>query len=36
MIENEIGKVVVDVSIAIHKILGSGLYEIVRESSINS
>ena len=29
--ENEIGKVVVDSSIAIHKALGSGLYEIVYE-----
>ena len=31
MTENEIGKVVVDAAIAIHKALGSGLYEIVYE-----
>ncbi len=31
MAENEIGKVVVDAAIAIHKALGSGLYEIVYE-----
>ena len=31
MTENEIGKVVVDAVIAIHKALGSGLYEIVYE-----
>ncbi len=31
MTENEIGKVVVDTAIAIHKKLGSGLYEIVYE-----
>ena len=31
MTENEIGKIVVDVAIAIHKALGSGLYEIVYE-----
>ena len=29
--ENEIGKVVIDSAIAIHKALGSGLYEIVYE-----
>jgi GxxExxY protein len=29
--ENEIGKIVVDAAIAIHKALGSGLYEIVYE-----
>jgi hypothetical protein len=29
MTENEIGKVVVDAAIAIHKVLGSCLYEIV-------
>ncbi len=29
MTENEIGKVVVDAAIAIHKTLGPGLYEIV-------
>ena len=31
MTENEIGKVVVDAAIAIHKTLGSGVYEIVYE-----
>jgi GxxExxY protein len=31
MTENEIGKVVVNAAIAIHKALGSGLYEIVYE-----
>jgi len=31
MTENEIGKVVVDTAIAIHKTLGSGVYEIVYE-----
>ncbi len=31
MTENEIGKVVVDTAIAIHKKLGSGVYEIVYE-----
>ncbi|MBT3879308.1 MAG: GxxExxY protein [Candidatus Scalindua sp.] len=31
MTENEIGKVVIDSAIAIHKALGSGLYEIVYE-----
>jgi len=31
MTENEIGKVVVDAAIAIHKALGSGVYEIVYE-----
>ena len=31
MTENEIGKVVVDAAIAIHKALGSGPYEIVYE-----
>ncbi len=31
MTENEIGKVVVDTAIAVHKALGSGLYEIVYE-----
>ena len=31
MTENEIGKVVVDAAITIHKALGSGLYEIVYE-----
>ncbi len=31
MTENEIGKVVVDAVIAIHKELGSGVYEIVYE-----
>jgi GxxExxY protein len=31
MTENEIGKVVVDAAIAIHKTLGSGIYEIVYE-----
>ncbi len=31
MTENEIGKVVVGAAIAIHKVLGSGLYEIVYE-----
>ncbi len=31
MTENEIGKVVVDAAIAIHKALGSSLYEIVYE-----
>ena len=31
MTENEIGKVVVDTAIAIHKELGSGVYEIVYE-----
>ncbi len=31
MTENEIGKVVVDTAIAIHKALGSSLYEIVYE-----
>ncbi len=31
MTENEIGKVVVDVAIAIHKSLGPGLFEIVYE-----
>ncbi len=31
MTENEIGNIVVDVAIAIHKTLGSGLYEIVYE-----
>jgi GxxExxY protein len=29
MTENEIGKIVVDAAITIHKALGSGLYEIV-------
>ena len=29
MTENQIGKVVVDAAIAIHKALGSSLYEIV-------
>ncbi len=32
MTENEIGKVVVDAAIAIHKTLGPGLYEIVYET----
>ncbi len=31
MTENEIGKVVVDAAIAVHKALGPGLYEIVYE-----
>ena len=31
MTENEIRKVVVDAAIAIHKALGSGVYEIVHE-----
>ena len=31
MTGNEIGKVVVDAAIAIHKALGSGVYEIVYE-----
>ncbi|MFV1975781.1 MAG: GxxExxY protein [Candidatus Scalindua sp.] len=31
MTENEIGKVVVNAAIAIHKALGSGVYEIVYE-----
>ncbi len=31
MTENQIGKIVVDAAIAIHKALGSGLYEIVYE-----
>jgi len=31
MTENEIGKVVVDAAIEIHKALGSGVYEIVYE-----
>ncbi len=31
MTENEIGKVVVDSAIAVHKAPGSGLYEIVYE-----
>jgi GxxExxY protein len=31
MTENEIGKVVVEAAIAVHKALGSGLYEIVYE-----
>jgi len=31
MTENEIGKIVVDAAITIHKALGSGLYEIVYE-----
>jgi hypothetical protein len=31
MTENEIGKVVVDTAIAVHKALGSGVYEIVYE-----
>ena len=29
MTENEIGKIVVDTAITIHKALGSGVYEIV-------
>ncbi len=32
MTENEIGKIVVDAAIAIHKTLGPGLYEIVYET----
>ena len=31
MTENEIGEIVVDVAVAVHKALGSGLYEIVYE-----
>ncbi|ODS33302.1 MAG: hypothetical protein SCARUB_01556 [Candidatus Scalindua rubra] len=31
MTENEIGKVVVDAAIVVHKALGSGLFEIVYE-----
>ncbi len=31
MTENEIGKIVVDTVITIHKALGSGVYEIVYE-----
>ncbi len=31
MTENQIGEIIVDVAIAIHKALGSGLYEIVYE-----
>ena len=31
MTENEIGKIVVDAAITIHKALGSGVYEIVYE-----
>ena len=31
MTENEIGKIVVDVAIAVHKALGPGLFEIVYE-----
>ncbi len=31
MTENEIGKMVVDAAIAVHKALSSGLYEIVYE-----
>ena len=29
MTENDIGKVVVDAAIAIHKVLGPGVYEVV-------